>query len=217
MDDGDRGTCLVGLSLIDKNDPIPFPLVGPLAKLVKALDYESRDCRFESCVGHLFDISQTPIPFQPVFFMTIFNEWFPLWIGLIILFLCCLIPFLIPKPNTPNYSDLITGRRRPGSTSFESLNIKKRSVTGPTSSLHGSFSRSPSDDNEEVGSTGNDMKKDKKQYTATHGNPDKLLAEWEIKVTFITGSLVCCYVMWACAYLAQVNPMITPIYKDVHK
>lgn len=155
--------------------------------------------------------------FQVLSLMTIFNEWFPLWIGLIVLFICCLIPFLIPKPSTPNYADLVTGRRRPGSASFESINIKKRSVTSPTSPIYDSYPRSPSDNTEEVTTSNSSTKKDKKQHALTHDNPDKLLADWEIKVTFITGSLVCCYVMWACAYLAQVNPMITPIYKETHK
>ena len=143
--------------------------------------------------------------------MTIFNEWFPLWIGLVVLFICCLVPFLIPKPTTPNYNDLIAGRRRADSTSFESVNIKKRGVV--KSPIH-----SITDSNtEDTTTTGKNDAKDSKQRTVPDDNPDRLLADWEIKVTFITGSLVCCYVMWACAYLAQVNPMITPIYKEVHK
>jgi ATP synthase H subunit len=151
--------------------------------------------------------------------MTILNEWFPLWIGLLVLLLCSLIPFLIPKPHTPDYADLVAGRRRQGSTSFESLNIKKRSVTHPIPPLHPTYSRSPSEGIEEEtkgGGRAEGAKKNTKGHAITHDNPDKLLADWEVKVTFLTGSLICCYVMWACAYLAQVNPMITPIYKDVH-
>lgn len=48
-------------------------------------------------------------------------------------------------------------------------------------------------------------------------NPDKLRADRQVKISLIVGGLVSAYVMWACTYLAQINPMFTPQFRvDAH-
>ena len=49
-------------------------------------------------------------------------------------------------------------------------------------------------------------------------NPDKLRADRQVKISLIIGGLVSAYVMWACTYMAQINPMFTPQFRiDVRR